>query len=97
MPVLRIKKSFDDFWAFHTAISNKFKNIRFVDFPKSSTFKSSKPSERIEIFQKLFDQILHSASQYDTLRTKMLSMLYKFVVADSKLETKIIKGDSIAP
>jgi hypothetical protein len=55
MPVLRIKKSFDDFWAFHTAISNKFKNIRFVDFPKSSTFKSSKPSERIEIFQKLFD------------------------------------------
>ena len=85
---LQNRRTYDDLWAFHIALSNQFKNIKFPDLPKSSSlpsFKSSKiHDQRIEVFQKLIDQILLNAKQYESLRTKMMSMLYKFAILESE-------------
>ncbi len=58
------KRTFDDFWAFHIALCNKFKNVRFPEMPKTSTvFKGSKVHEqRIQVFQKIIDLILLNAT-----------------------------------
>jgi len=39
---LQVKRTFDDFWGFHEALKNKFKNIRFPNFPESATFRRQK-------------------------------------------------------
>jgi hypothetical protein len=59
LPTLQVKRTYEDFCAFHMALSNRFKNIKFPDFPKSSSVQIIKGQKliemRIEIFQKLFD------------------------------------------
>lgn len=57
-PKLVNKRTNDDFEAFHMALANKFKNIKFPELPKSSTLslRGAKVFEkRCEVFQKLLD------------------------------------------
>jgi hypothetical protein len=52
LPRLSNKRTSDDFEAFHMALSNKFKNIKFPELPKSSTlsFKAKINEKRCEVF-----------------------------------------------
>lgn len=38
-PTLQIKRTYDDFWAFHEALKSKFKNIKFQDLPKKKELR----------------------------------------------------------
>mmetsp|Transcript_17799 Transcript_17799/g.27528 ORF Transcript_17799/g.27528 Transcript_17799/m.27528 type:complete len:112 (-) Transcript_17799:641-976(-) len=42
---LQNKRTYDDFWAFHIALCNKFKNVRFPELPKTSSLSAFKGSK----------------------------------------------------
>ena len=47
-PTLQVRRSNDDFWAFDTALRNKFKLVKFPDFPRvgySAALRGAKISE----------------------------------------------------
>lgn len=61
----------------------KFLNLSFPEIPsKSQIFK--REQTRIEYFKQLMDQILYYArTQPSSLRTRLLSLLYKLLMIDA--------------
>lgn len=91
-PIYQIKRTYDDFWAFHEALRSKFRHVKFQELPKQPTslslFNKTTHEDRIKQFQKLFDQILNDAGQHEVLRPRMLAMLYVFLIKEANILQK---------
>ena len=68
----------------------KFKNLKFPDFPKISSFKPLTGGKAIEFrmhkFRELFEQILLYAQQYQQeISVLLMKMLYMFLLSKAKV------------
>ena len=92
LPSLEIKKNIEDFQAFHQALTNQIKNLKFPNIPKLPSV-NIKPfidqkfhNQRIEIIQKIFDLCLFYSQQYPDLREMIFYILYKFLIKDARFK-----------
>ena len=57
--LLQTRKTFNEFQAFHQALSFKFKTLAFTGMPPNPTFTNQQEQQiKNETFQKLLDQLV---------------------------------------
>ena len=65
---MQTRKTFNEFQAFHQALSLKFKTLSFADMPPNPTFTSEAVQKvKNETFQKLLNQLIEYARDFDSL------------------------------
>jgi hypothetical protein len=80
-----------EFKAFYEALSMKFRNLKFPEFPEGPKYKSMDPNIRMKKFGEVFDQILLYAQQYQAeMSAQLMKMIYTFLM--SKAKSIPIKG-----